>query len=368
MIEKGKISAIQMAFLILPPIISTAILTIPAVTGKYALRDLWISPIFASFNGLFTATIVYQLHKMFPKETIIQYSQHIVGRILGKVLGYIFLFYFLYVSSLIDREYAEFIINSILPRTPMIVIIGSMVLVCSFAVRGGVEVIARAAQIFVPVYLMTLVLFVLLLADLHPENMLPIMEHGMMPAIKGAIQPSLWFGQIFISSMLLPYLTDQKKGRKWSILLVFFCMSIMVFINIVCLMLLGETVTTYSYPVFLAFRYISVATFFEHLEVFAIVIWVSGVFIKLSIFYYVLTLGTAQWLHLSDYRPIVFPIGLLMIQFGIWVSPNVQEMNKFIGTIIPFLESSIFTLLPALLLMIVLIQKKWKNKIASLKN
>jgi len=367
MIEKGKISAFQMAFLILPPILSTAILTIPAVTGKHAYHDMWISPILASFNGFFTAFIVYQLHKMYPRETIIQYSQHIVGRIIGKLLGFVFLFYFLYVSSLIDREYADFIISSFLPRTPMAIVIGTMVLVCALAVRGGVEVLGRAAQIFVPIYILTLVLLVLLLPDLKPDNMFPIMEHGIAPSIRGAVQPSLWFGQVFLTSMLLPFLTDREKGRKWSVITVIFCMVSMVYINIVSLLLFGESVTTYTYPVFTAFRYISVATFFEHLESVVIIIWVMGVFIKLSVFYYVLVLGMAQWLCLSNYRPLVFPIGFLMTLFGIWAAPNMQELSRFIETIIPFLESSIFTLLPMLLLFIAIIQRKWKKKSYTLK-
>ncbi|WP_307406736.1 GerAB/ArcD/ProY family transporter [Neobacillus ginsengisoli] len=48
------------------------------------------------------------------------------------------------------REYTDFIISSFLLKTPMIVVIGSMVLVCAFAVRGGVEVLGRASQLFIP--------------------------------------------------------------------------------------------------------------------------------------------------------------------------------------------------------------------------
>lgn len=359
--EKIKISAIQMMFLVLMPIISTAILTIPSVTGKQAGRDMWISPIWASLSGLFTAFIVYQLHKIFPKETIIQYSQHIVGRFLGKIIGFVILFYFLYVSGLIDREYADFVITSFLPNTPMPVVIGSMVLVCAFAVRGGLEVIGRVAQLFVPVYLLPFILFLLLIPDFKVENMFPIMEHGVTPSLKGAIQPSLWFNQIFLISMLLPFLTDRIKGMKYSVVAVVISMITMVYINIVNLFLFGESVTTYTYPVFTAFRYISVATFFERFESVVIVIWVMGVFLKLSIFYYVLAFGTAQWLHITDYRSLVFPLGLLMTLFGIWASPSMQELSKFIETVIPFLETFIFLLIPILLLLIALIRKKMEQ-------
>ncbi|MCW1941527.1 hypothetical protein OMD49_27905 [Bacillus anthracis] len=51
MLEKGKISAFQMAFMILPTITATAVLIVPSISSKYAERDMWISPIFASLNG-----------------------------------------------------------------------------------------------------------------------------------------------------------------------------------------------------------------------------------------------------------------------------------------------------------------------------
>ncbi|WP_028402374.1 GerAB/ArcD/ProY family transporter [Ectobacillus panaciterrae] len=361
MIEKGKISAFQMAFLILPLIISTAILNVPIVTGRFAHRDMWISPILASLNGFLTAFIVYQLHKIYPKKTIIQYSQQIMGRILGKILGFVILFIFLHVSGIIGREYAGFIISAFLPKTPMVVVIGSIILLCAFAVRGGVEVLGRAAQLFVPIFIFPLVLLILLLPDLKLENMFPIMEQGIMPPIMGATGAIIWFDEVFLISMLLPFLTDHEKGMKWSMISVAVSMLIMVYLNIVSIFLLGESATAYTNPVFFAFRYISVATFFEHLESLVIAIWVMGAFIKLSVFYYVLVLRTAQWLHLSDYRPLVFPFGFLVTLFAIW-TPNTQELAKFIRTINPFYGTSIMTFIPIVLLCIALIQKKWKNK------
>ncbi|WP_338044698.1 hypothetical protein [Paenibacillus periandrae] len=38
-------------------------------------------------------------------------------------------------------------------------------------------------------------------------------------------------------------------------------------------------------------------------------IWVMGTFVKITIYYYAVLLGIAQWRSLSNYRPLVFPIG-----------------------------------------------------------
>ena len=82
--EKGKISSLQMAFIMYPTIVATAILGVPSITAKYAKNDLWLSPILASLIGYVTVYIAYKLHKLYPKQTIIQFSEQIMGRIRGE--------------------------------------------------------------------------------------------------------------------------------------------------------------------------------------------------------------------------------------------------------------------------------------------
>ncbi|MEH7481060.1 endospore germination permease [Neobacillus drentensis] len=362
MIEKGKISSFQMAVMIVPTLIATAVLIVPAITGKHAGRDMWISPIWASLNGYFTMFIVFRLHKYFPKESFIQYSEHIIGRLLGKVLGFVYLLFFLHICGIICRESADFVITSFLPKTPKIVVVGSLVLVCAFAVRGGVEVLGRLAQLFVPLFLLPPLMFFLLLPDLKTENMFPIMEYGIMPSILGAVVPQAWFSEVFLISMLLPFVTDREKGGKWGNFALLFSMLLLVFTNFVCIFLFGETVTSLSYPLFTAFRYISIADFFQHLESFVIANWLLGAFIKVAVFFYAFVLGTAQWMHLSDYRSLVFPLGVLVTLFSIWSSSSGQELSHFLGTIIPFYIPFLMTFIPMLLLLIAIIRKKFIDK------
>ncbi|WP_047152024.1 GerAB/ArcD/ProY family transporter [Aneurinibacillus tyrosinisolvens] len=363
MLEKGKISAFQMGLMIYPLIYATAILFVPTITGKYAGRDAWISPILGSLNGFFTAFIAYQLHKLYPKETIIQYSRHIIGRIPGKLLGFAYLFFFLYLSGFILREYADFIITSFLPKTPLIVVIGGMVLVSALAVHGGVEVLGRAFQLFILAFIIPIPIFVVpLLKDLDPKNMFPIMEHEIMPAILGAAAPQAWFSEVFLISMLFPFLINREKGMKWSMISVFAVMLSLVSINLLTIFLFGKSVSSNTFPVFNAIRYISLGPFFEHLEAGIIAIWVLGVFMKISVFYYALVLGTAQWLHLSDYRPIVVPLGFLATLFSIWEFSNLQEQFEFSGKSFPFYTSFMLTVIPVLLLLIAVIRKRNRQK------
>jgi spore germination protein KB len=363
MIEKGKISAFQGGGIMYPTILSTAILFVPAITASKAGRDMWLSPVWASLIGFITVYIACKLSEQFPKQTVIEYSGQILGRFGGAALGLVYLFFYFHITGIIIREYGEFLVGAFLNKTPISVVMGSIVLVCAMNVRGGVEVIARSAEMFVPIVVVLFVCIVLLLIpDLDPQQMFPIMEHGFLPSIKGSIVPQGWFSEFFLLTFLLPYMSDSKKGMKfgmWSVLAV---MLTIVVTNLAALFLFGETTSTYVYPVMVAARYISIADFFEHLEAIVMAIWVCGTFVKISMFYYAVVLGTAQWLKLSDHRSLTLPIGFMLVFTALWLSSSLQEMVHFLGTISPFYLTGVQTAIPILLLIAARIRQSVKKQ------
>ncbi|SDH86777.1 GerAB/ArcD/ProY family transporter [Alteribacillus bidgolensis] len=363
MVEKGKISAFQMALLLYIEVIATAILTAPGMTTILAGRDMWISPIIGSVIGFVTVLIMYNLHKIYPNESIIQYSTYIIGKVPGKIIGFFLLFLIFHSDILIIRDYGELIMSAFLENTPLIVVMGSLVVLCAFNIYGGVEVIGRVTSIFIPIYVfLFLLIIVLLIQNLDPQKMFPVMENGLLPPTKGAALPQVWFSQLFLISFLLPLITDQKRALKYSMLSVFFITFTLVSTNITLLFIFGEKTANFTYPLITATKVISIADFVQNLEAAVMAIWVAGIFIKLSFFYYALVIGTVQWLNLSDYRPLVFPFGLLTIAGAVWVTPNLQEMNHFLRTIYPFYGTFISTLIPGLLLLIVIVRKRISKK------
>lgn len=361
--ESGKISPVQLALLMNPAVSATVLLLVPSITAKHAHQDLWLSPILASLIGFFTVFIAYQLNKLFPNETIIQYSEHILGKVLGKLLGVIFLLFYLHITGIIVREYGEFVSGTSLFHTPMVVIIGTMVLVCSFAVRGGLEVMGRSAEIIVPVVILLYVLiFILLIKDLEVKNLFPVLEKGIKPSIMGSIVPQSWFSEFILISFFLPYVKTRKKGMQWAMISVLSVMVLMVLTNIMNLLLFGKLTASLTYPVMVAARYISIAEFLEHLESIVMAIWIGGTFIKITVFYYALVLGTAQWLKLSDYRPVVLPIGFLILLNGFWSAQSLQELSHFLATSAAFYFLSVQVVVPVILLVLAFIRDKVHKK------
>ncbi|MBM4761098.1 endospore germination permease [Bacillus sp. B15-48] len=361
MIEKGKISSLQLGIMFYPMIIATAVLSIPSITALYAKNDLWLSPIWGSFVGFFIVYISCQLHKLFPKQTVIQYSEQILGKVFGKALGLLLIANLFYLNGVTARQYTELSIGAFLPHTPMSVITIGLVVVCGFAVRGGIEVVGRAAQIFFPLYLVSLVfIIVLLIPEYEVKNVFPVMENGLMPSIKGAAVSQLMFTLFFYIAFLLPYIKDEEKAMKWSMISVSFVMMTLVIVNLTILFVFGGTVGNYVYPVLSAAKYISIADFLEHIESIVVAVWVAGTFIKLSVQYYITVLATAQLFGLSDSRPIVFPVGLIIVLLSFWGLPNFQILSTMLRATTPFYALFINVFIPIMLLLIALFKNRKK--------
>ncbi|MFK2826919.1 endospore germination permease [Bacillus sp. B190/17] len=357
--EKGKISALQMAMLLYPAVVATAILSVPSITAAYAKQDLWLSPILASIGGFMPVFMAFLLYKIYPGQTIIQMSEQIIGRLFGKVFIFFILFFYIQITGQILRVYAEFIVGSFLLKTPISVMIASMTFLCALTVYGGLEVVGRAGQLFFPLFVIPFLLFIPIVSpNFELGNILPVLERGIVPSMKGAVVLSGWFAEFFLISFLFPFLKDQDKGMKYGMITVSAVMVTLVIVNLVVLLTLGAATASKAYPVLNVARYIGYGDFFENVESVIMAVWIIGAFVKISVFYYAAALGTAQWLNLADYRPIVWPLGVLIVQFSFWSLPNMMEINHYNVATFPFYSLFIQMVLPLLLLVIAIIRKR----------
>jgi len=352
MLEKGKISASQLFMMMFLAVVASGVMWIPGITGKYAHNDLWLSPLLAAIPGFFTTFIVLRLHKMYPEMTVVQYSEEILGRFAGKAFSLLILFFYLHISGVTVRYYAEFIVTNFLHKTPISVVVITMLAVCALAVMGGVEVVGRTASLFFPVFIVPLLAIPPLLGDMEFHQLFPVLEHGLLPPIKGAFVPGGWFCEMFLLSFYLPYVRDQQKTVRTCMYGVAAIMFFFVVVNLFSLFVLGKQVGDFLFPVNAVFRYISVADFFENPESLVMAIWILGMFVKISVFYYAVVLGASQWLGVSDYRPLALPFGFLIGIFSFWSIPNIDVGIFFDIFTFPLYSPLIQTLLPLLLLLV----------------
>ncbi|MBO7743111.1 endospore germination permease [Paenibacillus sp. MWE-103] len=327
MIEQGKISSFQAAILLYMGVLSTSLLYLPSITAAKAHNDFWMSPIFASVLGLLLVIVIYSLAKLYPNQTFMEYLPRIIGRIPALILGLLYLISLLNMDGAIVRSYTEFLLNAFISMTPKSIIIVTIIFVCAVTVRSGLEVIGRSAQFFTPFVILSLLFIVILLqSSFDFKEIQPILANGLGPPIRGGFIVSTWFSEFFFLAFLVPYTRDASKSMKWAFISVGAVLLTMVCMNLCILFMFGEDTGNYSYPILIAARYISMSDFIENMEILIVVIWVVGLFVKISLFYYITALCAAQWIGLSDYRPIVFPLGLLIFAFAVWGIPNLPAL------------------------------------------
>lgn len=361
--DQGKISANQLAFLVFPTIIATAILSVPSITMRYAGHDMWLTPIIGSLFGLATIGLSIGLHRLYPGKTLIQASPYICGKWLGKIVSLLFLWQLPHLTGLIIRQYGEFITSTALPSTPLYVVMGTMVIVCALNVRLGIEVVGRTGQVFVT---LVVVLFcgicLLLIGELDPAEILPFMERGILPSLKGSLAPAAWFSEYIIIAFLIPNV-NQKQGLTRSMLISLLVTTVaMIASNLFCLFLMGDLTDSFAYPFMIATRYITIADFLQHIEAVVIAIWIFGIFVKISVFLYLFVTSVAEWLNMEDYRPIVFPLSFLCLVFAYWVASGQSSIASLLGSSANVYTLAFLLFIPAILYVIALLKRLFHGR------
>lgn len=350
--EKGTISGLQMALMLYPAVIATAFLTLPTITAQYAGNDLWLTPILSGISGALTLFLAVRLHRLYPGQTVIEYSVKIVGIVPGKIIGFAYFVFLLYITGLVARQYAEFVKSAIMFKTPTLIVLSSILLLAAIAVRGGVELIARAATILTPIFIVPSFVLLLLLPDLNVQHLFPVLEKGWIPVLKGSLAPNAYTSEFFLMTFFLPLLSNPEKGAKWAAVSIGADLFTGLYASLLVLLLLGPDTADKVYPVLTAFRYISLASFFENLEALLMAMWVIGNFVKLSVFLYAAATSFVQTMELKNYRIVVYPLAVWCVLFSLWDVPDLPSLGNHIKYTSSFELLGFFNAIPLLLLLV----------------
>ncbi len=331
MLERGKISCIQTVYLLVTLVGATAVIFLPAITAHAAGRDAWLAPLLATLPGIYLALVLSALGKRFPGQTLIQYLQAVLGTWAGKTVGLLYLFYFLHTNGVIIREFGELLVTVVMPRTPLVVLHAVMILLGAWAVRGGLEVLARTVELTFPLVIFLFTAAIVLTAkDMQFKNLLPVLENGLIPVVKASLDPIGWRGEIVLLAMFLPYLARPGEGGRCAVLAVVFIGLLLTADSIANTAVFGPTVPRMTFPTFSLVRQVSIADFLERIDAVLVAIWVLGMFGKIALFYYAAVLGAAQLANLRDYRPLVLPVGVILAALSIQVGASSREIVEYI--------------------------------------
>jgi spore germination protein KB len=347
-----KISARQFFILVLLFTIGSSVLIVPAGVVAEAKQDAWIAMILALGAGLFLSLFYYALSKLYIGETFARFTERTLGRGVGLPISVFFFGYTFTLSALVLRNLGDFIITAILPETPIQFLHISFMAIVIMAVRLGLEVIARAAEIFAPWALMFIVLIVLLLTpEMEFIKLQPVFGTGILSVLRGAL-PVLGspYLELVVFLVILPYLNQTNRPGRAFFLGTLIGGILLFLVTFLCILVLGVDVTARQmYPSYTLAKIISVGDFLERLEVLLAGSIFFSLFFKLTLCFYASAAELAHILRIKDYRPLVLPLGMIVIIYSIIAYPNSTYFLTFVGRIWPYFAATFGLLLPLLL-------------------
>ncbi|MFC5647874.1 endospore germination permease [Paenibacillus solisilvae] len=342
----------------------TILLTInPAI--EIARQDAWISTAAAGIFGVFTAFVSSRLSNIFPHQTFVEYVERIIGRWLGKTVVFLYMLFWYSVLAIILRQYSELIVGTILPRTPLIVPILGMLLVAVYVTASGIEAIARCSEILGPFVLLAILIPLLLsIKDLDFTNILPIyVDSGWMTILKGSLPTSSFLGDSVLLMMVFAFVSHPKKGMKPAIWGVGTAAILTCAASFAIVSTLGHaTSSSLTYPYFNLVRYLSYFDFVQNLDSLVIAIWIIGIFVKVSLYFFISTYGTAQWCGVHNWRKMMWVVAPLAVILALLPRDFIDSSVFFPQKIaIPFILPFHMLVMPLLLWGIAKFRSKGTN-------
>ncbi len=356
---KSRISSVQLMLLLYMTEVGTIFVILPAIVAQGAGPDGWFSILVpATVYGLAVVLACVNLAGYFPSQTLTEYLPRLAGRIPGKILAAAYAAFFIHIASLVLNEGSLFIHVVFFRETPLVPIDLLLAAVATYGVYLGIEVIARQNEIVFPLFIfLTFLLVVLVIKDFHAINLLPVFEDGLGPALKGSMSVAGWRGQVAMILMLFPYLNQKKEAFQSAAGMVIMAAITGSVLYITAIGVFGAPIVTRMvFPVNELAAYVSIGAL-ERLEILTVIAWMSGVTIKLAVFYHASCVAAANTLGLKSYRQIIIPVVLLTIVITETLYGNYQQIFRYLSVFWPF-EAYTFELLIPALLLVAAIRKK----------
>lgn len=360
-----KISGRQIFWMMFTFEVGQSLLLVIPATIRTAKQDAWISILIAGGIGVALTFLATTLGSLYPKQTLIEFSQTILGKWLGKLLLIPYFFGWYMIIWITVREFGEFIIIALFHNTPLwVIVLTAMLLLIFIIYQGGVEGIGRLSEIIGPIVLLMITFVIILnIGNMNLDYMRPIYhDSGWLPILKGSYTPvAAFFGEAVMMMMFVFFMDkpEQASSRAmWGVGLAVFMVTIG---TLAVILTFGPNLSSsFLYPVYDLSRYISVMEFIQNVDILIVIIWFFSIFVKLALYMFIACYGTAQIFHLKDWRKVA--LVLAPISFIIAVSvKNIQTFTHYyyIFFVIPIAFPVYELGIPLLLLVVGKIRRKY---------
>ncbi len=358
--NNDTVSPYQIAMLIIMSVISVGVFSIAADAADAAGQDGWLAVVFAGVLNIAAVIILVRLNARFPGKTFVEYSQIILGTIIGKVLTCLFAVYLLLIIAFVTRSFTEVVKMFLLFRTPTEVIMLSLILVCTYIVRGGVECIARINELLFPLLFIPFIVILLFgFPNMDFSNLLPVMQTPPEKFLTAVPTLAFSFGGIELALFYIGFMREPKKAMKPAIIAVAFLIVFVTAITAFCIATFGSKATIlFIWPLLNYIRSISLpGLFVERLDGVILSLWVLTVFTTIVSSYFIVSYSISKVAGTKEQKQYVLPLAIVIYYLALQPD-SLAELFEWGSAIFPYAIAFFLYILPIALLLVAKLRKQ----------
>ncbi|MFK7696547.1 endospore germination permease [Paenibacillus sp. HJGM_3] len=326
-----KISTVQATLLVMSTILPTAILTVPSHVVRFSKQDSWISIVLATMFGVAVAALIALICRTNPNPSFLEWLRSRLGRTLSTGIGLLLTYYYFSTGLIILREFINFLSENVLTLTPASVLIIVSVAVAMYGASQGIEVIARINLVVVMAALLFFtVMALLLLKEVHPKLLLPIWDQPWHLIVQGSLIPASWLSEVAIVLLIAPFLTHPQHAGKVGVTGVVLAGAGLGVVVLSAISLFGPHLIQHmAFPTFNMIGIIQLGRFLERVDLLFISIWISMMYVKISIFMFGAFHCFVQTFRVRSEKPFLFALGLTAILSSLFSWAKTPLFNYF---------------------------------------
>lgn len=308
--EKSReiISTKQLFAILFTLLVGRGLIVLPTLVAKRAQQDGWISIMISGVLSWVLMNLLLFVMQYFEGKTFIEISEFALGKYLGKLPSMLLLFYYLVFAALTIRVVVDLTDTWLLPRTPIEILIISILGLCYYLCRNGLKILGRFDQALLWVVLPIFPLFIL--PFVQHRNMLMFLPMG-GAGFANILQASLPSFYAFLGFeciiLLYPYARKNASHRdivKTCNIAMSLVVIFKVFVVVACIAVYGHIELQYFiYPVLEYFKLITFPVI-ERVEFVMVYFWLFIFFGSIVGLFKLVTVGIERLFRVNGYKNI----------------------------------------------------------------
>lgn len=329
----GNISQLQVYMLFTQYLFTTTVGFHMAPLIKTSHYMAWVCVLFGAVLGLAMTYGSYRLALRRPNQFLSEYGKDILGKWLHYPLMLFMILSSLLFASTILRQLLDLIIQVYLPMTPQWTIAALFGICLIYAVRSGIETIFRAAQGMFIFSLIGAVMFPFLIyRQIESDMVIALLNHFDIGGVwNGTYFMASLYGEMSFIAFLFPFFARNEQTMRslsWATV----TSVLIIIINLILTILIfgPELAANLSYPELELIRYANPRSHLANFDPALIAIWMSSLFIKISLFIFVAIIGLTRAFSLKDHKPFSLSLTSSVVVASLLIVGSTQELDRLL--------------------------------------